>query len=374
MREVTYRYQDPLDVVWLDAAARIGLRVERTDDCYAATDGAGTLFIGSARYLDADDCLSQMIFHELCHSLIQGPESFDRPDWNLDNETDRDLVREHACLRLQATLAAQHGLRQVFAPTTDHRAFYDGLPANPLSPRGDAAVIFAVRGLARVARSPWTPHLDRALAATQQIAQAVGAAHEGAPGVLWSLVEAPVPSHPSGLEGALGEPAQEARDAREAREAREARDPRDPQDEQAGRCGDCAWQERRGPGKPVPRCEQAAGRRVDIDWPACARWEPELSCTGCGACCREAYGAVEVSVRDPFVKKHPELLVKRSHGHEIRRVGDRCAALESPEGDATPEESAYRCVVYDDRPRTCRDFTLGSEHCLTARRRVGLSR
>jgi len=33
----------------------------------------------------------------------------------------------------------------------------------------------------------------------------------------------------------------------------------------------------------------------------------------------------------------------------------------------------YQCTIYDDRPRTCRDFTLGSNHCLTARRRVGLS-
>jgi hypothetical protein len=33
----------------------------------------------------------------------------------------------------------------------------------------------------------------------------------------------------------------------------------------------------------------------------------------------------------------------------------------------------FHCVIYDDRPRTCRDFTLGSEHCLTARRRVGLT-
>ena len=51
---------------------------------------------------------------------------------------------------------------------------------------------------------------------------------------------------------------------------------------------------------------------------------------------------------------------------EIRRDGERCSALE-----VTPPR--YRCVIYDDRPKTCRDFTLGSAHCLTARRRVGLS-
>ena len=37
------------------------------------------------------------------------------------------------------------------------------------------------------------------------------------------------------------------------------------------------------------------------------------------------------------------------------------------------KQSRFFCVIYDDRPRTCREFTLGSEHCLTARRRVGLS-
>ena len=33
----------------------------------------------------------------------------------------------------------------------------------------------------------------------------------------------------------------------------------------------------------------------------------------------------------------------------------------------------YHCTIYDDRPKTCRDFTLGGEHCLTARQRVGLT-
>lgn len=350
MRDVMYRYRDPLDVVWLNAAARIGLRIARSDDCYASTDGAGTLSIGSAAHLDADDSLSQMIFHELCHSLIEGPESFDEPDWGLDNESERDLGREHACLRLQAALGAAHGLRQVFAPTTDHRAFYDALPADPLTPRMDPTVVLAIRGAARVNRPPWGPHLARALATTQQIAQAIGTDSKGVPGDLWQRFEVPVPAHPSGLEGALG-----------------SRGPGAAAD--GGHCGDCAWQRRRGPGNPVPRCEQGKGVRVDTEWPACARWEPELTCTECGACCREAYGAVEVSTRDPFVRLHPKLLVKGTHGYELQRQEERCAALEVDAGTAS-----YACVVYEDRPRTCREFTRGSEHCLTARRRVGLSR
>jgi len=94
VRRVTRRYDDPLDRVWLTAAERVGLRVRRSADAFASTDGRGTLIIGSADTLDPDDCLAQMIFHELCHSLVQGPESFAHPDWGLDNEGARDLVRD----------------------------------------------------------------------------------------------------------------------------------------------------------------------------------------------------------------------------------------------------------------------------------------
>ena len=79
-------------------------------------------------------------------------------------------------------------------------------------------------------------------------------------------------------------------------------------------------------------------------------------------------------------RARPDFVVDRgpggAHRYEIRRAGERCAALGG--GDASPAPTAatttrYACAIYDDRPRTCRDFTLGSAHCLTARRRVGLS-
>src|SRR5678816_969150 len=132
-RQPRHAYRDPLDQVWLAVAARMGLRVERTAAAYAATDGQGVLAIGAGD-LDADDCLAQMIFHEICHSLVQGEDSFQRADWGLDNETDRDVPREHACLRVQAVLAGQLGLRRLLAPTTDFRPFYDALPPDPLAP------------------------------------------------------------------------------------------------------------------------------------------------------------------------------------------------------------------------------------------------
>lgn len=73
-REVTRVYRDPLDELWLACAAEVGLRVRRTADAYASTDGRGTLSISTPEHLDADDCLAQMVFHELCHALVQGPD------------------------------------------------------------------------------------------------------------------------------------------------------------------------------------------------------------------------------------------------------------------------------------------------------------
>jgi Fe-S-cluster containining protein len=434
VREVHHRYVDPLAQVWLDAAARIGLRVVRSADAYAATDGRGTLVIGDDASLDPDDSLAQMIFHELCHSLVQGEGSFARPDWGMDNIGDGDVWREHACLRLQAYLSARHGMRGLFAPTTDFRAFWDALPADPLADRLDPSVTAAIRGVHRAARAPWSPALDDALAATSRIAAAVSAARgspapaprtdasssgprtatppsgprtdappsgprtdaspselrtdappsgsrtdravsvestdRGALPVLWDAIVAPRGVHPIGL-AAAAEPGD-------------------------GGCASCAWRYIGGPGKKAERCRQADGKRIDLAWPACERYEAATSmdCQTCGACCREAYGSVEVAPRDPIRKTRPDFVVNRGTYLEVRREGERCAALEGgaavPSGanasaagvnGANASEASgggltttrYRCTIYEDRPRTCRDFTLGSDHCMTARQRVGLT-
>src|SRR5919198_117104 len=159
MRRITHRYADPLDQIWLGAAGRIGLRIERSGEVYASTDGRSTLSIADRAFLDADDCLAQMIFHELCHSLVEGPDAFARPDWGLDNTGGRDQTREHACLRLQAHLAGRHGLRGFLAPKTNPPTFYDRLPADPLCPRRHPEVVAAVFGLRRADQPPWGPHL-----------------------------------------------------------------------------------------------------------------------------------------------------------------------------------------------------------------------
>src|SRR5262245_55872067 len=216
-REVTYRYIDPLTQVWLGTARRIGLRVIRTPDAYAATDGRGTLAIGDDATLDADDSLAQMIFHELCHSLVEGEGSFERPDWGMDNTGPDHDWREHACLRVQWVLTGRHGLRVVFAPTTEFRAFWDRLSDDVLADRTDRSVQAAIAALRRAELPPWAPALGEALAATARIA--AEAARVADANSLWSGVVAAPAAHPTGLPAGANE----------------------------GRCGSCAWRyEQRG--------------------------------------------------------------------------------------------------------------------------------
>jgi len=171
-RVVTRTYKDPLDTVWIEVARRVGYEVRRSDTCFASIAPDGRMILGAAETLDADDCLAQMIFHELCHSLVQGPAGHGVLDWGLDNETARDVPREHATLRVQATLAAELGLRAVLAPTTDFRVFYDALPDDALA--GDPIEVeLAHAALKRADEAPWGPHLRAGLAATRQIVNAV---------------------------------------------------------------------------------------------------------------------------------------------------------------------------------------------------------
>lgn len=379
-REVAHRYVDPLAEIWLATAARLGLRVRRVMDAYASTDGKGEMSIAADAALDADDSLAQMIFHEICHSLVEGEEAFKRPDWGIDNIGDAHEWREHACLRAQWVLAGRHGLREVMAPTTDFRAIWDRFDGSLLADRANLAVQAAIVAIGRAEKHPWAPALGEALEATARVAAEVarlrqrgaaarrvamaelpGDGSSPLPSLWGGVAEAPAP-HPSGLPMG-GAPA-------------------------GATCGSCAWRE--GEGRGAGRCRQAK-RKVDEAWAACERYERSLDCLTCGACCREAYHSVEVKRNDPMVKRHPELVVDRGSYLEVRRQGDRCAALTGggteehgdEHGGAHGDESGgprvhrrmlpVMCQIYDGRPRTCRDFTLGSEHCLIARRRVGLS-
>ena len=177
-RKPQHTYLDPLDAIWLTVAARIGFRVERSPEVYASTDGKGIMTIGDPSTLDPDDCLAQMVLHELCHSLIEGTQSLSVADFGLDNESERDVTREHACLRLQAWLTAKYGLRRALAPTTDFRSYYDELPEDPFADEGDPATVAAKLGAARSEEAPWAPHLPEGLEATAKVFEV--ASHLGA--------------------------------------------------------------------------------------------------------------------------------------------------------------------------------------------------
>jgi hypothetical protein len=269
------------------------------------------------------------VFHELCHAITEGEAALQKPDWGLENVPEH-VVREHACLRVTAALSDPFGLRGAMAPTTPYREYYAALSEDPLrAPEGDGAdaeaVALAVAACARFAKSTWRAPIEAALAET-------------------AAALAPAGTHPLGF--ALG-PAGES-------------------------CGTCAWAYDGGRGVAVTRCRQSAppngdGARTARSHPACAHWEPAVDCRTCGACCREAYHSVTVSMRDPVVWQEPDLIVRHGARFEIRREGPRCAALKV-EGPAS-----YTCAIYEHRPRPCREFAAGGRHCLDARRRVGLS-
>ena len=340
-RAIDVRYRDPLDLIWLRCAARLGMTVARSGEVFASWDGRGTLTLSDDAGFDPDDSLAQMVFHELCHALIEGPAGLRRADWGLENIDDRHLVREHACHRLQASLAGRYGLRAFFAVTTDHRPYYDALPTDPLAPCDDPALPLALDAWPAAVRGDWSRPLHDALRATAALAAAV--APSAAPDSLWSQVK---PLHPLGFP--MGEPDR--------------------------RCGDCAWRFDAGPGRRVPRCRQAKpptglAPRLDPSGPACERWEPALTadaCADCGACCREAFHQVEVRRGDAVRKAHPELVARDEYGEHLPRPGGRCVGLRPG--------APYLCAIYEDRPRSCREFALAGDNCLEARRRVGLSR
>lgn len=173
MRKIEKSYADPLSLVWMRAAEQMGMRIERSAEVNASWDGNGVLTIGTPETLDPDDCLAQMILHEVCHALCEGLESLHRPDWGLDNFDPTKKVHEHACLRLQAALADQHGMRSFFAATTMFRSYYDRLPADPLAPGDDPAIAQALVAWERARHGPWADSLLEALERTAQIARAL---------------------------------------------------------------------------------------------------------------------------------------------------------------------------------------------------------
>ncbi len=175
VRPITARYLDPVDLVWTTTAKRLGLTLRRDPTIYSMTDGTGLLALGPRSDLDEDDCVAQMILHELCHWIVNGLESFSERDWGfpLDLEV---CWREHACLRLQAWLSDRYGLRAMFGPTGFHRPYWDRLPADVLEPLDDSeweakVVAHTAVCIERAQGDPWFAPLDAAFRATRAIAE-----------------------------------------------------------------------------------------------------------------------------------------------------------------------------------------------------------
>lgn len=91
-----------------------------------------------------------------------------------------------------------------------------------------------------------------------------------------------------------------------------------------------------------------------------------FDCATCGACCREAYHCVEVHPRDRFARAHPERLASEGKRLVLPRPDGDCVCL-------VREGKRFTCTTYATRPRTCRDFEVGGEHCLEARSRLGIA-
>ena len=343
-REISNNYRDPVDLIWLRTAEELGLKITRSSETFVAYDGKGTLTICEKADFDEDDCLAQMIFHEVCHWLVAGRHGNRLEDWGLTNVDDSDLVYEYAAIRLQASLSDPHGLRDFMAVTTDWRPYWDSLPINPLLPGDDPAIPLAQEGAHLARLEPFKSVLNRSLTATAAIADIVRGATQ--PSSLWSLTRG---KHRLG--SLLS------------------------RDENL-RCGDCAWAVWKGEGEGGCRQHKQEDDSlpiIDAQERACGKWEPVFSiddCGECGACCRQGFDSVTVADDDRFKRLHPELVQLRDDGEScVPRPEGFCVALKGNGEVATP----YRCGHYESRPENCELFEVAGDACLQARRRVGLT-
>ncbi len=185
-RAVRSVYIDPIDLIWIHTARKLGMTVVRCPDVYAAWDGVGTLRIGTPETLDSDDSLAQMICHEICHALVAGPAGFCKQDWGLDYEDPKHAIFEQATLLIQARLADQFGLRNFLASTTDFRNYFDRIGIDPLNVDDGALRLLAVDAWSRSQEPPWLNVLHEALRATSEIAKIVE--RFATPDSLWSSI------------------------------------------------------------------------------------------------------------------------------------------------------------------------------------------
>jgi len=263
----------------------------------------------------------------------------------MDNTGPDHDWREHACLRVQWVLTGRHGLRAVFAPTTDFRTtFWDTLSGDVLADRTDPSVQLANRCAAPRDKPPWGPHLGpRSRRASKSRAPSL---------------HSPSATRRRAVERRAPAPQAIRRAFLSAMRALA--------------CGTCAWRyEHRG---KVRCAKPTRSMRTGDRWTRgpMQRFEaaPRLSRRAVRVLSRGLSLRRSAEARSA-VKAQPDYIVDSRHDLEIRRNGDRCAALhfgEMVEGKQSPFTASSTTTA---RAR-CRDFTLASEHCLTARRRVGM--
>lgn len=169
----------------MHCADELGIRIVRDDEVFASWDGQGCLRLGRES-LDADDCLAQLVLHELCHAVVEGPSTWNLPDWGLNDPRPKGRAHEFAALRLQAALADRFGLRSFFSATTDFFEYYRTLPPEPLEQpipedcrfqhlrsvtrnEDEAAIKMAHAGMLRWEASPWKAPMLHALESTRRI-------------------------------------------------------------------------------------------------------------------------------------------------------------------------------------------------------------
>ena len=279
--------------------------------------------------LDADDAFAQLVFHELCHAITEGEGAVASPDWGLDNSAGASSCASTPVSGSARTWRSASGCGRRWRRPPNIARYYDALAAR--SAGADAGSGDRDRRSRRAFGSTLRPGarpIEEALAATAVLAE---------------------PRHPLGFRLGSGR----------IRPAAAA-----PGSTSAG--AERRW---RAAGRAAPTLGD--GARTEAGHRACARWEPPVDCQLCGACCREAYHSVTVSVRDPVVWKEPD--ADRPPGAPLRD-SPRGRALRGAEGRrAATRAPRYACTIYDNRPNPCRDFAAGGRHCLDARRRVGLS-
>lgn len=339
-RRPTHAYTDPLDLVWIRTAERIGWHVVRSDDVYAAFDGNGTLTVCHPGHFDPDDCMAQYILHEICHALVAGPEGCQLENFGLDNTSEVHLLWEQATHRVQAELTRRYGLRGMLRPNSEYRYYFDALPELPLFDDGDPAVPLAREGIRRADQGPWAQAILEALAATADIFRATAPFAPGSS--LFDFNTSP----------------------------RHRPDQRTSYAEFS--CSACAW---RTPDASqhchrFPSASPTELQALRVGDGACPKFQPQLTardCAACGACCREGFHLVEVAPDEAFAETHRHLLVFDQHGQHLPRPDGLCLLLEG--GSGTP----WLCRDYERRPRSCQDFEVGGPACLEARRRVKLS-